>query len=110
MREAGVGPVLVRTAVVLVFLCGAILFYQGLARRFFPSAPQAAAPAKESLPWLHDLAQARQRARAENKRLLVDAWAEWCAACRELDEKTFSRDDVRAALRDWISGQAGLHS
>lgn len=100
--EAGMGPVLVRTAVVLVFLTGAMLFYQGLARRFFPGAPQAAAPAKESLPWLHDLAQARQRARAENKPLLVDAWAEWCAACRELDEKTFSREDVRAALRGWI--------
>ncbi len=100
--EAGVGPVLVRTAVVLIFLCGAVLFYQGLARRFFSGVPQAAAQAKESLPWLHDLAQARQRARAENKRLLVDAWAEWCAACRELDEKTFSRADVGAALRDYV--------
>ena len=100
--EGGVAQVLARTAVVLVFLCGAILFYQGLSKRFFPAAATGAAQAKETLPWLDDLPQAKQRARLENKRLLIDAWAEWCAACRELDEKTFSRDDVRAALADTI--------
>jgi len=100
--EEGVAPVLARTAVVLVFLCGAVLFHQGLSQRFFPTAAAGAAPAKASLPWLDDLPLAKQRARAENKRLLIDAWAEWCAACRELDEKTFSRGAVRAALREYI--------
>ena len=100
--EEGVAPVLARTAVVLVFLCGAALFYQGFAKRFFPAAPANAAPVKESLPWASDLVQAKQRADRENKRLMIDAWAEWCAACRELDEKTFSRDEVRAALRDVV--------
>lgn len=100
--EGGVAQVLARTAVVLVFLCGTVLFYQGLSQRFFPTAVTGAAQAKEALPWLDDLSQAKQRARLEKKRLLIDAWAEWCAACRELDEKTFSRDDVRAALADTI--------
>jgi len=100
--ESTMAHTLAKTLVVLVFLSGAILFYQGLAGRFFPVGAPAAVAAKESLPWLIDLAQAKEKARSENKRLMIDAWAEWCAACRELDEKTFSRTDVRESLRDYI--------
>jgi thiol:disulfide interchange protein DsbD len=107
--QGGALPVLARTAVVLVFLAGALLFCQGLAARFFPAAdlkargegkphPQAA----ETLPWLSDLAAGRERAASLDRRLLVDAWAEWCAACRELDEKTFGRADVGEALRGYV--------
>jgi thiol:disulfide interchange protein DsbD len=99
---SGVGPVLARAAAVLVLLTGAILFYQGLAGRYFPTAAVTGQTAKETLPWLHDLAEGRKKALAEKKPLLVDAWAEWCAACLELDEKTFSRPEVRAALRDHV--------
>jgi thioredoxin:protein disulfide reductase len=98
----GVGAVFSKTAAALIFLSGSVLFYQGLAGRFFPAAAPVRAAAQPDLPWLSDLAQAKEKARAENKRLLIDAWAEWCAACRELDEKTFSRDDVRTALRDFV--------
>jgi len=100
--DAGVGPVLAKTAAILVLLTGAILFHHGLAGRFFPGSAQLQAPSGETLPWLHDLAAGREQARAGNKRLLVDAWADWCAACRELDEKTFSRPEVREALRDYV--------
>ena len=99
-HKTGVAHILAKTLVVLIFLSGAILFYQGLAGRFFPVGAPAAA--KKSLPWLSDLAQAKEKARTENKRLLIDVWAEWCAACRELDEKTFSRTDVQESLRDYI--------
>ena len=101
--ESSMAHSLAKTFVLLVFLCGAFLFYQGLASRFFPVA-QATAPlaAKGSLPWMGDLDKAREKARAENKRIMIDAWAEWCAACRELDDKTFSRSDVQEGLRDYI--------
>jgi thiol:disulfide interchange protein DsbD len=101
-HETGITHILAKTLVVLIFFIGVILFYKGLADRFFPVGAPTPAAAKKSLPWLSDLAQAKEKARAENKRLLIDAWAEWCAACRELDEKTFSRTDVRESLRDYI--------
>jgi thiol:disulfide interchange protein len=100
--ENGLVFVLARTAVVLIFLSGAFLFYHGLAGHFFPAKVPTQAAVKKSLPWRSDLKQAKEKARTENKRLLIDVWAEWCAACLELDEKTFSRDDVREGLRDYV--------
>jgi thiol:disulfide interchange protein DsbD len=99
-HEAGIAHVLAKTLVLLIFLSGGILFYQGLTGRFLKA--KAPATVKESQPWLSDLTQAKEKARAENKRLLIDVWAEWCAACLELDEKTFSRTDVQESLRDYI--------
>jgi thiol:disulfide interchange protein DsbD len=99
-QESSVAHTLAKTLVLLIFLSGAILFYQGLAGRFFPA--RASAAAENFLPWLGDLARAKEKARVENKGLMIDAWAEWCAACRELDEKTFSRGDVQEGLRDYI--------
>ena len=98
----GIAPVLKRAAALLVFLLGAILFYHGLTARFFPASLPERAEAVDHLPWLNDLDAGRKRARAENKPLLVDAWAEWCAACRELDQKTFRRPEVREALNDYV--------
>jgi thiol:disulfide interchange protein DsbD len=106
--EATMAHTLAKTLTVLVLLSGAILFYHGLAGRFFPAGTAGTAAttvphvSEKSLPWLADLAQAREKARLENKRLMIDAWAEWCAACRELDEKTFSRADVAESLRNYI--------
>jgi thiol:disulfide interchange protein DsbD len=106
--DGGVGAVLARTAVVLVFLVGAALFYKGFYGRFLADPLKARAEetqkttAADSLPWIHDLDAGREKARRENKLLLVDAWAEWCAACRELDEKTFSRPEVRTALQNYV--------
>ncbi|MCX6555291.1 MAG: sulfite exporter TauE/SafE family protein [Candidatus Aminicenantes bacterium] len=84
--EATIAHTLAKTLAVLIFLTGAILFYQGMSRHFAPTGAPAPAAAEKSLPWLADLDQARGKARMENKRLMIDAWAEWCAACRELDE------------------------
>ncbi|MBN2400326.1 MAG: thioredoxin family protein [Candidatus Aminicenantes bacterium] len=100
--ESSMARTLAKTLVVLIFLCGAILFYQGLSAHFFPVAAPAPAVTMKSLPWFDDLAAAKEKARVENKRVMIDAWAEWCAACRELDEKTFSRTDVQEGLHNYI--------
>ena len=36
--------------------------------------------------------------------MLIDMWAEWCTACKEMDAKTFSDDKVIAILREkkWV--------
>lgn len=59
---------------------------------------ESAAPA-----WIHqDLEAALARARAEHKVVLVDIYAEWCAQCHELDEKTWPDP----AVQKWIAENA----
>ncbi len=56
-----------------------------------------------SSPWMsQDLEGALARAKAEHKVVLVDIYAEWCAQCHELDEKTWPDAQVQA----WITQNA----
>jgi tetratricopeptide (TPR) repeat protein len=42
--------------------------------------------------------EARARARAQDKLLLVDCWATWCQFCFEMDDEVWSRSDVAHAV------------
>jgi len=54
-------------------------------------------------PWMEqDLEAAMRKAKAENKLVLVDIYADWCAQCKELDEKTWPEP----AVRTWIEQNA----
>jgi len=46
-----------------------------------------------------DFEAAKAQAKADGKLLLVDIYAEWCGACKELDEKTWPDPAVKAWLR-----------
>lgn len=47
---------------------------------------------------------------AENKgkKVMVDFYADWCSACKELEEKTFSDDAVKTAMDTYILVQVDL--
>jgi len=63
----------------------------------------AAAAREEHSGWLEqDLEGALAKAKAEHKFVVVDIYADWCAQCKELDEKTWPDPAVKA----WLTANA----
>jgi thiol:disulfide interchange protein DsbD len=74
-----------------------------LAVDLLPRSAAAAAAKEEHAGWLEqDLEGALSKAQAEHKVVLVDIYAEWCAQCKELDEKTWPD----AGVKQWLAQNA----
>jgi thiol:disulfide interchange protein DsbD len=94
---------LFKLILVLIFLVGAFLFVKSLGMKYFPETHTAAVhEEKAHLPWIGDLEEGKRVAQAENKTMMIDTSADWCVACKELDEYTFSTPEVAGRLKDFV--------
>ena len=59
--------------------------------------------AESDLDWITDEAQALEIARSEGKPVMLDFYATWCAACNELDHKTYTDPAVQSKLSQFIN-------
>ena len=77
-----------------LWLLGSFLFIAGIAPSLIPVSENAqVVEAKHIEPqWLLDEQVAFTTAAKEDKPLVMDFWAEWCSACKELDHKTWSSE------------------
>ncbi len=91
----------------VALLLGVRAVEAGLGIELLPQKAATARIAVASEPsasaWIsQDLEGALARAKAQQKVVLVDAYADWCAQCKELDEKTWPD----AAVGEWIARHA----
>lgn len=54
-----------------------------------------AAGGDDALPWLTEEPAALEQGRAEQKPVLIDFYADWCAACKELDQYVYPHELFR---------------
>ncbi len=57
---------------------------------------------------LDGLNQALAEAKAQNKNVMLDFYADWCISCKEMESFTFTDPNVQAALKDTILLQADV--
>jgi len=102
--ESGFFPRLKKLLGILALIVGTylllgLMFSQGFllpsASHWFPSMGAVSTVEETGITgWETDLATGLARARAENKPVIIDTWATWCANCRVLEKKTFSNPEV----------------
>lgn len=57
---------------------------------------------ESDLEWIANEAEGLETARRDGKPVMLDFYATWCAACKELDHKTFSHPDVQSKLSQFV--------
>ena len=60
-------------------------------------------PAGPHLDWVYDEAEGFEIAKQEDKLVMLDFYASWCAACKELDHLTYADPVVAARLADYVN-------
>ncbi len=77
-------------------IIAAVLVALSLFLVLVPQVRAAATPSEHV--WIESETEALNAARTENKIVMVDLFADWCAACKELDAITFRDEDVKKEL------------
>ena len=93
-RFSGISPQMKfrKACGLLLAVVGAFMFVGGIQQ---PAGPQ--------LNWVYDETEGFEIAERENKLVMLDFYASWCAACNELDHQTYTDPAVADRLADYVN-------
>ncbi len=83
----------------------ALLISFGCSRSESPAVPESATISTHgtvTVSWEEDLDDALERARAEDKAVLVNFYADWCVWCKRMDSTTLRDAGVASLLSDHV--------
>jgi len=93
-----------------LWIAGMALALIGGLRGFAPgllptgdAAPTSEETALHEPDWLWDETAGFEEAAASGKPLMMDFWAEWCAACIELDHKSYNQDEILRLAQSFVA-------
>jgi len=82
----------------------ALLVILGVSCLYVLSGKEDTSKVRSSLvDWTwNDYGMALEKARTEDKYILIDFWAVWCKECKEMDKKAFQNPDVVELLTNFV--------